>query len=79
MGVYTSKGVVGYDLTRLIIGSEGTLGIVTKVSLRVYPKPTNLITIYLTVKSIKDALNFYDYSIHLGFMNFQRKLIFVFS
>lgn len=38
-GVKTRKGVAGYDLTRLIIGCEGTLGIVTKATLRLIPKP----------------------------------------
>ncbi len=38
-GVKTAKGVVGYDLTRLIVGSEGTLGIVTKAVLRLIPLP----------------------------------------
>lgn len=38
-GVRTAKGVVGYDLTRLLIGSEGTLGIITRLVLRLVPKP----------------------------------------
>jgi glycolate oxidase len=38
-GVRTAKGVVGYDLTRLITGSEGTLGIITQITLRLLPKP----------------------------------------
>ncbi len=38
-GVYTTKGVVGYDLTRLIIGSEGTLAVVTEATLKLVPLP----------------------------------------
>lgn len=38
-GVYTTKGVVGYDLTRLFIGSEGTLGIVSQATLKLLPLP----------------------------------------
>jgi glycolate oxidase len=38
-GVETAKGVVGYDLTRLIVGSEGTLAVITDMTLRLIPKP----------------------------------------
>lgn len=38
-GVQTTKGVVGYDLTRLLVGSEGTLGIITRMTLRLLPQP----------------------------------------
>jgi len=40
-GVETAKGVVGYDLTRLLIGSEGTLAVVTEIVLRLIPKPAS--------------------------------------
>jgi len=38
-GVETMKGVAGYDLTRLIVGSEGTLALVTAITFRLIPKP----------------------------------------
>lgn len=38
-GSRTMKGVVGYDLTRLFLGSEGTLGVITRITLRLVAKP----------------------------------------
>ncbi len=38
-GVKTAKGVAGYDLTRLLVGSEGTLAVITAITLRLIPKP----------------------------------------
>ncbi|MDP3260686.1 MAG: FAD-binding protein, partial [Thermodesulfovibrionales bacterium] len=44
-GVKTTKGVVGYDLTRLLTGSEGTLAVITKLRLRILPLPEEVITL----------------------------------
>lgn len=38
-GVQTRKGVVGYDLTNLIVGSEGTLGVITSLTIQLIAKP----------------------------------------
>ncbi len=44
-GSYTTKGVVGYDLTRLLIGSEGTLAVITEATLKLTPLPERRITL----------------------------------
>jgi D-lactate dehydrogenase len=54
-GVYTSKGVVGYDLTRLLIGSEGTLAIVTEATLKLTPLAESKRTIQAIYKNIESA------------------------
>jgi D-lactate dehydrogenase len=58
-GVYTTKGVVGYDLTRLIIGSEGTLAVVTEAILKLVPLPetTHLLqAVYRDITSATEAI-----------------------
>lgn len=54
-GVQTVKGVVGYDLTRLLVGSEGTLGIITRIILRLLPKPEAIRTMIAVFASIRQA------------------------
>ena len=54
-GTYTTKGVVGYDLTRLIIGSEGTLAIVTEATLKLTPLPESRRTLQAVYASVRTA------------------------
>ena len=54
-GCRTSKGVVGYDLTRLIIGSEGTLAVITEATLKLLPKPPAKRTIRATYEQVTAA------------------------
>ncbi len=54
-GVMTTKGVVGYDLTRLLIGSEGTLGIITQAVLKLTPLPESRQMVQLVYNSMKSA------------------------
>ena len=51
------KNVVGYDLTQLLVGSEGTLAIITQVILRLLPKPIAKSTIRAMFLSVDDAIN----------------------
>ena len=49
------KNVVGYDLTHLLVGSEGTLAIITRIVLRLIPKPPARIAIRATFATIEAA------------------------
>ena len=51
------KNVVGYDLTHLLVGSEGTLAIITKIILRLVPKPPVQSTVRATFRSVREAAN----------------------
>lgn len=54
-GVRTEKGVVGYDLTRLFVGSEGTLGVISKIIIRLLPLPEKKETYLLSFNSLHKA------------------------
>ncbi len=54
-GGKTLKNVVGYDLTKLFVGSEGTLGIVTEIVLKLLPKPEAKKTMLVQFETIHGA------------------------
>lgn len=49
------KSASGYDLTRLFVGSEGTLGIITEITLKINPKPMAFKTGLALFSSLRDA------------------------
>ena len=54
-GSNTMKCVSGYDLTRLFVGSEGTLGVVTEITLKINPKPRATTTCSATFSDLPQA------------------------
>ncbi len=55
LGRRTIKGVAGYDLTALLVGSEGTLGVVTEITLKLLPRPRHVGTALVVFGSVGDA------------------------
>jgi glycolate oxidase len=51
------KNVVGYDLTQLLVGSEGTLAVLTEVTLRLIPKPPVRVTLSAAFPSARHAVD----------------------
>lgn len=54
-GTRTVKGVAGYDITGLFVGSEGTLGVVTEVTVRLVPAPAPALTLAASFADLTSA------------------------
>jgi len=54
-GRRTRKGVTGYDVASLLVGSEGTLAVFSELIVKLIPKPESIVTLLITFSHVRDA------------------------
>ena len=61
LGSNLIKDNTGYNLKDIFCGSEGTLGVITKARIKIYPKPIDYLTCFISMNSIENVMDIFKY------------------